>query len=77
MLQNVPVHNLSEERIVGLLNYELDFRGWQNFGKTSQNLVQNKAKDLIDSSFKYKDISKFRKQAQDIRDLKLKWNEKM
>ena len=27
LLQTVPVHNLGEEKSVGLLNYELDFRG--------------------------------------------------
>ena len=74
-LSNVPVHNLSEERSVGMLNYELDIRGKDNFSTGSQNLVINKSCELICTKFdKYKN---FKQEAQDIRALKLKWNEKM
>ena len=51
-LQNVPVHNLGEERNVGLFTYEIDFRGRHNFKTASQNIVQNKVKDLIDLKYK-------------------------
>ena len=74
-LSNVPVHNLSEERSVGMLNYELDIRGKDHFSTGSQNLVINKSCELICTKFdKYKN---FKQEAQDIRALKLKWNEKM
>ena len=75
ILADTPVHNLGEERSVGMLNYELNFRGREHFNTSSQNVVVNKSTDLISDSFdKFK---KFRKQAIDIKDIKQKWNKKM
>ena len=34
------VHNLGEERIVGLLNYELAIRGKQNLGTASRKCTE-------------------------------------
>ena len=46
-----------------------------NFKTTSQNIVQNKSKDLID--LKYKEFNNFKKWADDIKELKLQWCEKI
>jgi len=74
-LQNVPIHNLGEERSVGLLNYEIGVRGQHNFNSASQSIVQNKASDLIHKS--YTQMRWYRKQASEIKKMKLQWNEKM
>ena len=68
------MHNLSEERSVGMLNYELDIRGKDHFSTGSQNLVINKSCELICTKFdRYKN---FKQEAQDMT-LKLKWNQKI
>ena len=46
-----------------------------NFKPASQNIVQNKAKDLID--LKYKEFTKCKKQADDNKELRIQWYEKM
>ena len=35
----VPVHNLSEERNVGMVNYEINIRGKQNLASASRKIV--------------------------------------
>ena len=75
ILSGEPVHNLGEERSVGMLNYELNIRGSEQFQTSSQNLVVNKSSDLIKKCFG--NFKKFKKQAKDIRDLKHQWNDKM
>ena len=58
---NVQVHNLGEERNVGLVNYELSIRGKNNLESVSRKIVLNRAEDLIqDTSNSYK---RFKKEA--------------
>ena len=67
-LDNVQIHNLSEERSVGYVNYELGIRGKQNLEAASRKMVLNKSVDLItNSGDKFK---KFRKPAAEIKELK-------
>ena len=74
-LANAPIHNLGEERSVGMLNYELNIRGKEQFNTSSQNLVVNKLSDLIKECFG--NFRKFKKQVKDIKDLKVQWNNRM
>lgn len=46
-LDTAPVHNLHEERNVGLVNYELSRRGYGNLNSVSRKNVLNKSFDLI------------------------------
>ena len=41
-LDKVPIHNLAEERSVGLVNYGIQIRGKNNLGTVSRNVVLNK-----------------------------------
>ena len=71
-LDNVQIHNLSEERSVGYVNYELGIPGKQNLEAASRKMVLNKSVDLItNSGDKFK---KFRKPAAEIKELKVTWN---
>lgn len=74
VLANALVTNLGEERNVGNMNYELNFRGREHFKTSTQNVVLNKSIDLITD---FSNLSKFRRQAKDIEDLKQKWNKNM
>ena len=47
VLNIVQVHNLGEERNVGLFNYEISIRGKKNFEATSRKIVFDKSNDLI------------------------------
>ena len=71
-LDNVAIHNLGEERSVGYINFELGNRS-SNLQCASNQMVLNKGKDLICP----KDLYKFKKPAQSIKQIKLQWNEKM
>ena len=74
-LDNVQIHNLSEERSVGYVNYELGIRGKQNLEAASRKMVLNKSVDLITKSGdKFK---KFKKPAAEIKELKVTWNKMM
>ena len=74
-LGRAQTHNLGEERSVGFVNYEIGIRGRQNLESASKKLVLNKSADLIkDSGDHYKT---FRKSAMEIKEIKVKWNEKM
>lgn len=75
ILEDTPVYNLGEERIAGMLNYELNLRGREDFNISSQNLVVNKSTDSIADSFA--DFKKFRRQAKGIKELKQQWKRRM
>ena len=62
ILTNTPIHNLAEERNVGMLNYELNLRGRNQFKTSSQNLVVNKSTDFIRDDFQH--LRKFTKYQQ-------------
>lgn len=55
-LNKVPIHNLGEERAVGMINYEIGLRGKQYLNTASRNMVLNKSRDLMMDS---KDFRKF------------------
>ena len=75
ILADTPVHNLGEERSVGMINYELNLRGRKNISSCSENLVLNKSEDLIRA--KFDQLKNFRKQAQEIKMIKDEWTNKM
>jgi len=62
ILTNTPIHNLAEERNVGMLNYELNLRGRNQFKTSSQNLVVNKSTYFIRDDFQH--LRKFTKYQQ-------------
>jgi hypothetical protein len=70
------IHNLNEERSVGFINYEISIRGKQNLESASQKMIINKGIDIAlkaDPS----EISKFKKQAQAIKEVKIEWRKKV
>ena len=74
-LNQVQIHNLSQERSVGFVNFELEIRGKQNLESVSRKMVLIKSADLtINNSF---DFRKYRKPAVEIKELKFQWNQKM
>ena len=75
LLLKAPLHNLGEERNVGLLNYEIGFRGHKHLETVSQKMVQSKSNDLTRG--KFGELKRFRKQASDIKELKYQWTKKM
>ena len=74
-LGKAPVTNLGEERSVGSLNFELDFRGRDQFQTCSQNLVLNTSFDLLAPDFD--NYRGFKKQAKEIKNIKGEWCNKM
>lgn len=73
---NVPIYNTVEERNVGFSNYEIGTRAKKNVESASQKMILNKSRDLIDK--KDNAIScKFWREAIKIKELKLKWSEKI
>ena len=77
ILRGAPVHNLGEERSVGMMNHELEIRGKNHFNASSQNLVPvlNKSIDLTSGCFS--NYRRFKRPADDIKELKLEWSKKM
>ena len=75
LLLKSPLHNLGEEQNVGLLNYEIGFRGHKHLETVSQKMVQSKSNDLTRG--KSGELKRFRKQASDIKQLKYQWTKKM
>ena len=74
-LNQVQNHNLSQERSVGFVNFELEICGKQNLESVSRKMVLIKSADLtINNSF---DFRKYRKPAVEIKELKFQWNQKM
>ena len=47
--RHVTVHNIGEERNVGMVNYELSIRGKGNLSSVSKRVVINKSSDLLSS----------------------------
>ena len=73
-----PVHNLKEEKSVGQINYELHIRGREHLEAVSRKLVMNKNIDVLNQAMKSKiKLKTFKKPAEDIRELKVKWNAKL
>ena len=75
-LDKVPVHNLGEERSVGYVNYELNIRGRQNLESVSKKMILKKSSDLLNRIDKTK-LHMFKKPAEEIKDIRLQWNDKM
>ena len=73
---HVQVHNLGEENNVGCVNYELNIRGKSNLETASRMIVLNRAADLL-QSINPKEIKSFKKQAEEIKELRKGWNKKM
>ena len=73
--ENVQVHNLGEERNVGLVNYELSIRGKLNLESVSRKVVLKRAEDIVQSQSKT--FMLFKKEAKCIEDVKVKWSAKM
>ena len=74
-LNQVRIHNLSEEWSFGLVNYELDNCGKQNLEYVSRKMILNKSTDLIIKNLS--DFRKYWKPAVEIKELKFQWNQKM
>lgn len=72
----VPTHNILSERLVGDTNYELHIRGKSNLETVSRNMVLNKSIDLVTQK-NNGEFLKYNKAAKTIKELKVKWNEKM
>ena len=75
-LDKVPVHNLGEERSIGFVNFELHIRGRQNLECVSKKMVLNKSSDILQKMDKTR-LYMFRKPSEDIKEIRLEWNEKM
>ena len=76
-LNLTSVHNLGEERSVGSINHELGIRGKRNLEAASKKHVLNKSFDLLERSGNMSDFANFRKAADDIKFMRIEWNEKM
>ena len=74
VIDRVQIHNLSEERSVGFINFELDIRGKQNLEAVSRKMVLNKSADLTKD---LTDFRKYRKALAEIKEYKLEWKKKM
>ena len=57
-LNKVPIHNLGEERAVGMINHELQIRGKPFLETCSRNMVLNRSQDLIKKSHSFKKCRK-------------------
>ena len=75
-LNQAPVHNLSEERSVGLFNYEIQIRGQKHMESVSRKMVINESIDLL-TSRPAKDIHKFSKPTRKIKEIKMEWQQKV
>ena len=71
--KHVSIHNIGEERNVGMVNYELHIRGREHLKSVSQTLVINKSSDLLSRE----PLRKYRKAAIRIEELKVEWTSKM
>jgi hypothetical protein len=75
-LSKASVHNLNEERSVGFINYEIHKRGKQCWESASKKMIINKSMDLLEK-VEPKQIRKLRRQAQEIKENKVQWQEKI
>ena len=73
-LNQAPIHNLGEERAVGMINYELQIRGKSFLETSSRNLILNKSHDLIKNN---SDFKLFKKEKEVIAVLRKEWSAKM
>ena len=71
--QNAPVHNIGEERNVGMVNYEVSIRGTANLPSVSRKLVINKSADLLSKN----SLSGYKSSAKMIDEIKIEWTERM
>ena len=71
----VQVHNIGEERSVGLFNYETGIRGKKNIEAASRKMILSKASDLLKKESC--SLHRMRSQAKEIKELKVAWNERM
>ena len=72
----LKISNLGEEGSVGFVNYEIGIREKVNINCVSKKMVLNKSFDL----FQTKNTQSFKRFApivQEIKDLKMQWNDKM
>ena len=67
------VHNIGEERNVGMVNYESSIRGKNQLKTISSKLVINKSYDLLSHTLP----SKYKKRSKKIEELRLEWTENM
>ena len=76
--KHVDVHNIREERNVGSFNYALTVRrGSKNLESASRHIVVKASADILSTKTKPAEFRKFRKQADEIENVKARWNEKM
>ena len=71
----VQVHNIGEERSVGLFIYEIGIRGKKNIEAASRKMILRKASDLLKKESC--SLHRMRSQAKEIKELKVTWNERM
>ena len=76
ILDKVIVHNIGEERNVGLCNFEISIRGKNNLNSVSRKMVLNRSSDLLEER-QPGDFKKFKKEAAAIKEIHIKWNKKM
>lgn len=69
-LDKVIIHNIAEERNVGLFNYEVGIRGRSSIESASRKGVLKRSADLIKNR-PTGEFKKFRKPAQEIKEIKL------
>ena len=67
------MHNIGEERNVGMVNYESSIRGKNQLKTVSSKLVINKSYDLLSHTFP----SKYKTRSEKIKELGLEWTEKI
>ena len=73
--KHVPLHNLGEERNVGLTNYEINIRGKRNLSSVSKKIVLNRSIDLLEEN--PSDFKKYKKPAENIKEIRNQWEEEM
>ena len=76
-VNKASVHNLGEERSVGSVNYEIGICGKGNLETSSKKLLLNKSFDLLEKTGKLSEYRSYKKASQDIKAMKVEWNEKM
>jgi len=75
-LNKASIHNRNEERSVGFINYEFSIRGKQNLESASRKMLINKSIDIA-LKVEPSQISKFRKPAQERKEIKIEWRKKV
>ena len=75
-LSKAPVHNLNEERSVGVINYEISIRGKQFLETASRKMLINKSKDILDKTDP-SEMKKYIRPAKEIKEIKLQWQERL